>query len=299
MASSSSSAAPSPDDGSDGSGITGPLPSTASPPVARSSDSNRTTRNNSRTTRSHSECERALRRALSENERVREINSALLSKLSHMTRESEAGREGVRKMKVACDSMKRLAEELVEAANENKKGNDGEGDDDEASGSGKDGRSNKDGDGGDPDERDDDGDRNGEAEVSNIYKEGANDAEESCRARLEALEIGQRAADRLVVELRTSLEAARSERDEAMAEKECLMRTLYEVLKPKEAPLLAEREEEGLESGVEEEFSEEEFPLPYGWEDRFCASSSAGELLSCEDRAEPSEARAKGDELRD
>lgn len=145
----------------------------------------------------HREYERAIRRALLENEYVKKVNSQLLTKLSAAARENEASAESIEKLKSVCASMKDLVTDLAAA---------------------------KDG----SDQRLREAERN--------YRLVA-EAEEERAARSEALGVERRELDEMVTELRESLDLARKERDGARAdaariaaEKEGLVRVAAERL---------------------------------------------------------------------
>jgi len=137
----------------------------------------------SKTHQQSREYERAIRRALLENDYVKKVNSQLITKLNTMSQENEASRESVQKMKGVCESMKELITELAAA----KDMSDGK-----------------------------------VQEMERTYRQVA-DAEDARMAKLEALEIGQRAMDGMVAGLRDSMEAARRERDEAREEVSTLL----------------------------------------------------------------------------
>ena len=140
--------------------------------------------------RGEEEYERAVRRALTENEYVKQINSQLVAKLNIITTENEASKGSIHKLTNVCQSMKELIIELANA-------------------------------------KDTSDNKLRELEkvasvssrrISSSRKDG-NDGKTQAKvvtlAKLEALEIGQRSMDEMVSALRESLDVACRERDEA------------------------------------------------------------------------------------
>ncbi len=146
--------------------------------------------------------DRAVRRALTENEYVKQINSQLLAKLNAVTHENEASKGSILKLTTICRSMKELIIELAS-------------------------------------EKDSSDIKVRELEKMTSSRSSSSSRKDGkivTLAKLEALEIGQRSMDEMVTSLRESLDVACRERDEANAKVVALTLAVEEEAKIAKEP---------------------------------------------------------------